>query len=92
MFKTMMINLLLSTLSTLLNGDLLNFIKRAVVAQMSSDLPGDQKRDAVMVELMAAKGELGRVLAKTSVSLINLGIEASVVWAKNRLEKERSHG
>jgi hypothetical protein len=74
MFKTIALSLLNRALA-LLMGELWQFIKDTVAVYADTTLTGDQKREAVILDVFAHCHNVGMAI---SDSLLNLGIEAAV--------------
>lgn len=75
--KTLLIQLLLSLVAQLLTRDNLERIRDAVVRHMDHDIPDADKARNVREEIRHA----GVYLAD---HMVNLGIEAAVIWAKHQ--------
>ena len=84
MWKKMVSGVIMAALKQLLDGKLVERIKALVMYQLDTDLPGPEKKAYVLSELAALGGDLKRVFVQTSANLINLAIEAAVLWAKAR--------
>lgn len=77
--KGFILGLLIKAVQYLVGGDVFRHVEALVRAQVSSDLPGEQKRAVVQEQLKNVKGELADTIRHVSQGLLNLAIEAAVV-------------
>jgi hypothetical protein len=61
---------------------LFEHIKAAVMAQLDSNLTGDQKKQAVKDQLAGLEGDLKVAFQGTSNNILNFAIEAALVIIK----------
>lgn len=78
----LLFNMLAFVISRLLDAKLFEIIKAMVIAQMSTELTGEQKRATVKQELYNLTGNVADEFKKTAPNLINLAIETAVVLIK----------
>lgn len=75
-------NMLAFVIKRLIDAKLFESIKDMVVAQMDTNLTGEQKREAVRNELNELTGNIADEFKKTAPNLINLAIETAVALVK----------
>lgn len=75
-------NMLAFVIKRLIDAKLFESIKDMVVAQMDTNLTGEQKREAVKNELNELTGNIADEFKKTAPNLINLAIETAVAIVK----------
>lgn len=75
-------NMLAFVIKRLIDAKLFESIKDMVVAQMDSNLTGEQKRAAVKAELNELTGNVAEEFKKTAPNLVNLAIETAVALVK----------
>lgn len=78
----LLFNMLAFVISRLLDAKLFEIIKAMVVAQMNTELSGEQKRAEVKKQLDHLTGNVADEFKKTAPNLINLAIESAVVLIK----------
>jgi hypothetical protein len=69
-------------IARLVDAKLFEIIKAMVIAQMNSELTGEQKRAEVKQQLYNLTGNVADEFKKTAPNLINLAIETSVALIK----------
>jgi hypothetical protein len=85
--KLVLRNILSYVVKQLIDVNLYQYIITLVQIQFNRDLTGEEKRAAVKQQLSELTGDLGTVIATTSVTYINLAIEVAVLVIKARINK-----
>jgi hypothetical protein len=75
-------NMLAFVIARLIDAKVFEIIKFMVIAQMNSELTGEQKRAEVKKQLENLTGNVADEIKKTAPNLINLAIETSVALIK----------
>ena len=78
----LLFNMLAFVIARLVDAKLFEIIKAMVIAQMNSELTGEQKRAEVKQQLYNLTGNVADEFKKTAPNLINLAIETSVALIK----------
>jgi hypothetical protein len=77
-----LLNLLSFVVKHIVDAHLFEHIQSAVLAQVNTQLTGEQKKQAVKDELAGLEGDLKTSFHNTSSNLINFAIEAAVILVK----------
>lgn len=80
--STILMNLLSFIVKRLIDAKLFEIIKALVESQVSTELTGDQKKQAVKDSLTNLQGNLKSEFEQTKGSLVNFAIEAAVLLIK----------
>jgi len=82
----MAINLIVTLVQSMMDNGLVEALQDLIQEAFNWDMPGEDKRQAVLDKLKAFGGVIGAAMAATAPWLINLALEALV--AKSKLEQE----
>ena len=80
--SAILLNLLSFVVKHIIDANLFAHIQSVVLAQVDTNLSGDQKKQAVKDQLAGLEGDLKASFHGTSNNLINFAIEAAVVLVK----------
>ena len=82
----MALGLIVTLVQSMMDNGLVAALQELIKEAFDWDMPGDQKRAAVLERLKSLGGVLGEAVAATAPWLINLALEALV--AKAKIESE----
>ena len=82
----MALNLIVTLVQSMMDNGLVAAMQDLIKEAFNWDMPGDEKRAAVLDKLKGLGGVVGTAVAATAPWLINLALEALVAKAKSESE------
>jgi len=80
----MIISAMYRLINALLSTDIVDNIVDLVQAAFSKDMPGEQKKAAVMAELKDIGGDVGEAINATAGFIISMAVDVVVAYLKTR--------
>ena len=77
--STILLNLLSFVVKRIIDANLFEHIKAAVLAQVDANRTGEQKKQEVINQLAGLQGDLKKSFEGTSTNLVNFAIEAALL-------------